>query len=254
MVHFETLSGETDMALAMRLAHDMAALITTKMHKPMEIVFEKIYYPYLLIEPKNYVGQLWMEPDKPRYIDVKGLETKKRDTPPFVERTMNAAIDKLMRERSVEAACAVVRRELVALRTDALPLADYEITKAYGKTYAEYDNPLAMPHLWTHRKLEAEQLGTGPLLGDRVPYVVHTDDNEPAHTVRAIDPAQLQRLGLCVDRHYYETQKMVNPLCRLLDIPLGGAGTTRRHVFEHPDTLQYRVTLRSGGIQRYAMA
>lgn len=40
--------------------------------KPIKLEFEKVYYPYLLMNKKRYAALLWTNPDKFDYMDCKG--------------------------------------------------------------------------------------------------------------------------------------------------------------------------------------
>jgi len=41
--------------------------------------FEKVYYPFLLMNKKRYAGLMWTNKEKYDYMDTKGLETVRRD-------------------------------------------------------------------------------------------------------------------------------------------------------------------------------
>jgi len=42
--------------------------------KPIKLEFEKVYYPYLLINKKRYAGLYWTKPEKYDKMDSKGIE------------------------------------------------------------------------------------------------------------------------------------------------------------------------------------
>lgn len=46
---------------------------------PIKLEFEKVYYPYLLMNRKRYAGRLWTKPDKADKTDTKGIESVRRD-------------------------------------------------------------------------------------------------------------------------------------------------------------------------------
>ena len=41
---------------------------------PIKLEFEKVYYPYLLINKKRYAGLYWTKPEKYDKMDAKGIE------------------------------------------------------------------------------------------------------------------------------------------------------------------------------------
>jgi DNA polymerase elongation subunit (family B) len=56
---------------------EAADLVTTKFVKPIKLEFEKVYYPYLLINKKRYAGLYWTKPDKWDKMDSKGIEVRR---------------------------------------------------------------------------------------------------------------------------------------------------------------------------------
>lgn len=56
------------------LGSEAAALVTTKFVRPIKLEFEKVYFPYLLINKKRYAGLYWTKPEKYDKMDSKGIE------------------------------------------------------------------------------------------------------------------------------------------------------------------------------------
>jgi len=56
------------------LGSEAAALVTKKFVQPIKLEFEKVYYPYLLINKKRYAGLYWTKPEKYDKMDSKGIE------------------------------------------------------------------------------------------------------------------------------------------------------------------------------------
>ena len=56
------------------LGSEAADLVTTKFIKPIKLEFEKVYYPYLLINKKRYAGLYWTKVEKYDKMDSKGIE------------------------------------------------------------------------------------------------------------------------------------------------------------------------------------
>jgi hypothetical protein len=51
-----------------------AKLVTEQFIRPINLDFEKVYFPYLLISKKRYAGLYWTRPDKFDKLDAKGIE------------------------------------------------------------------------------------------------------------------------------------------------------------------------------------
>lgn len=84
---------------AMELGKEAADYVSSKFVKPIKLEFEKVYFPYLLINKKRYAGLYFTKPDKYDKMDCKGLETVRRDNCPLVANMMNTCLQILLIER-----------------------------------------------------------------------------------------------------------------------------------------------------------
>ena len=66
--------GTKDLAEAMKLGEDASQFVSSKFVKPIKLEFEKVYFPYLLINKKRYAGLYWTKPEKYDKMDSKGIE------------------------------------------------------------------------------------------------------------------------------------------------------------------------------------
>ena len=66
--------GPKDLGTVMALGAEAAEFVTTKFVKPIKLEFEKVYYPYLLINKKRYAGLYWTKVEKYDKMDSKGIE------------------------------------------------------------------------------------------------------------------------------------------------------------------------------------
>lgn len=66
--------GPDDVEKVMSLGREAAAHVTEKFVKPISLEFEKVYFPYLLINKKRYAGLYWTNPVKYDRMDTKGIE------------------------------------------------------------------------------------------------------------------------------------------------------------------------------------
>jgi DNA polymerase delta subunit 1 len=70
--------GAKDVETTMKMGREAAKFVSSKFLRPIQLEFEKIYYPYLLISKKKYAGLLWTKPEKYDKLDAKGIEVRKR--------------------------------------------------------------------------------------------------------------------------------------------------------------------------------
>lgn len=55
----------------MDLGREAAAEVSKIFPHPVKLEFEKVYFPYLLMNKKRYAGLLWTQPEKYDKIDTK---------------------------------------------------------------------------------------------------------------------------------------------------------------------------------------
>jgi DNA polymerase delta subunit 1 len=96
--------GPSDLAKVMELGQEAAEFVSSKFVKPIKLEFEKVYYPYLLINKKRYAGLYWTKPDKWDKMDSKGIETVRRDNCRLVQTVIETALKMLLIDRDVEGA------------------------------------------------------------------------------------------------------------------------------------------------------
>lgn len=53
--------------------------MSAKFKKPIKLEFEKVYFPYLLINKKRYAGLYWTRPEKFDKMDTKGIEVSRNE-------------------------------------------------------------------------------------------------------------------------------------------------------------------------------
>jgi DNA polymerase delta subunit 1 len=100
---------------------EAADVVTKKFVKPIKLEFEKVYYPYLLINKKRYAGLYWTKPEKYDKMDSKGIEvccylgvtnpgidrafqTVRRDNCRLVSTVIETCLHKMLIDRDVRGA------------------------------------------------------------------------------------------------------------------------------------------------------
>lgn len=96
--------GSDDMKEVMSLGQEAAEFVTTHFIKPIKLEFEKVYFPYLLINKKRYAGLYWTKPEKYDKMDTKGIETVRRDNCRLVKTVIDTCLRKILIERDVDGA------------------------------------------------------------------------------------------------------------------------------------------------------
>lgn len=96
--------GTTELAEAMKLGEEAANFVSSKFIKPIKLEFEKVYFPYLLINKKRYAGLYWTKPEKYDKMDTKGIETVRRDNCLLVQTVIEKVLRMILIDRDVPGA------------------------------------------------------------------------------------------------------------------------------------------------------
>lgn len=65
--------GVPTVEAAMKLGQEAAEEVTKSFVKPIKLEFEKVYFPYLLINKKRYAGLYFTRPETYDKVDCKGM-------------------------------------------------------------------------------------------------------------------------------------------------------------------------------------
>ena len=96
--------GPKELEKAMDLGRDAATYVSANFFKPIKLEFEKVYFPYLLINKKRYAGLYWTNPEKYDKMDSKGIETVRRDNCRLVQNVIETSLQKILVDRDVQGA------------------------------------------------------------------------------------------------------------------------------------------------------
>lgn len=210
-----------DMAAHFEAAARLADDISKTFPSPVELEFEKCYYPYMLFSKKRYAGMMYTKPTAPDYVDVKGLQLVRRDNCPLVKDVSSAILHKIMHERSAEQAVEEARAAVLRVLRHEEPLDKFVVSKALR---ADYKNT-AQPHLYVARKIQ-RRTGQAVTSGVRVPYVFVQDPANPDGLLaeRAEDPEYVRERSLSVDVLYYIEHQLASPITALLELLVDDPG------------------------------
>lgn len=91
--------GNESLEECMDLGKQAAEYVSSKFIKPIKLEFEKVYFPYLLINKKRYAGLYFTRADTYDKMDCKGLETVRRDNAPLVANVITTCLQKILIDR-----------------------------------------------------------------------------------------------------------------------------------------------------------
>lgn len=210
MVNF----GVKTVAEAMRLGKYFAKRITEqKFLQPIRLLFEKVYYPYLLINKKRYAALYWTDPEKWSHLDAKGLESVRRDNCMLLRLIMNRIMHSLFVDQKPLQAVEFVSNAISDLRAGNIDMSLLVITKQLSKT----DYKSAQVHLEVVNKMLKRDPGSAPQAGDRVPYVMTRGVKGVKSSNLGEHPMYALEHNIQPDTEWYLKNQLYKPLSRLLD-------------------------------------
>lgn len=209
--------GVKTLERSMEMGREAAEYVSSKFVKPIKLEFEKVYFPYLLINKKRYAGLYFTRPEAYDKMDCKGIETVRRDNSPLVANLINNCLQKLLIDRDPDGAVEYSKQIISDLLCNRIDISQLVITKELTKN--EYAAKQA--HVELAAKMKKRDPGTAPKLGDRVPYVLcAAAKNTPAY-LKAEDPIYALENCIPIDANYYLENQLSKPLLRIFEPILG---------------------------------
>ncbi|KAJ2599815.1 DNA-directed DNA polymerase delta [Coemansia sp. RSA 1722] len=218
---------------AMRLGQEAAEHVTSKFINPIKLEFEKVYFPYLLINKKRYAGLYWTRPEKYDKLDTKGLETVRRDNCQLVPLVLDTCLRMLLIDQNVNGAVEYAKNTISDLLQNKVDLSMLVISKQLSKT----DYAAKQAHVELAERMRKRDAGSAPQLGDRVPYVIIKGTKDARAYEKAEDPIYVLDNNLPIDTNYYLEHQLTNPLTRIFE-PILGSKVTSLFKGQHTRTIR----------------
>jgi DNA polymerase elongation subunit (family B) len=219
----EALQGRDARLATIDLTAEAGHLVTQSLKAPHDFEFDKVFDPILLFSKKRYAGKMFENADKPDDFVYKymGIALKRRDNAPIVKTIYGAAMKKVLDEKDVISAAALVKQGCMDLVEGRVPLTQLTITKSLR---AEYANPASVAHKVLAMRMAVRDPGNAPAPGDRIPFVYV----KPAPGVlasktqgdRIETPVYIKEKGLVPDYPYYIEHQLSSPIGQMFALLL----------------------------------
>ena len=204
---------EATVKRAEEIGIEMGEYVDSHFLRPVELEFEKVYLPFMLLKKKRYCGKKFEEGHVK--IDMKGVECVRRDFCPLLVKTQKEMLTVLMNTMDIEKACNVVSKAMQDLAMNKIPLELLTMSKKLSRSPEEYKAKAAHVNLAMRiNKERGEQHGF--VAGDRVPYVIACGTSHKMSD-NAVLPEEITSGKFVVDREYYREKQMIPPMTRILE-------------------------------------
>ncbi|OJJ88473.1 DNA-directed DNA polymerase delta POL3 [Aspergillus glaucus CBS 516.65] len=239
--------GVTELEDAMKLGQEASEYVSSKFIKPIKLEFEKVYFPYLLINKKRYAGLYWTNPKKFDKMDTKGIETVRRDNCLLVQNVIEMVLNKILIDRNLDAAQEYVKDTISDLLQNKVDMSKLVITKALSKS----DYTAKQAHVELAERMRKRDAGSAPTLGDRVAYVIVKGAGGSKNYEKSEDPIFVLENNIPIDTKYYLDNQLANPLGRIFEPILGEKKANQLLTGEHTRSISVAApTL--GGLMKFA--
>jgi DNA polymerase delta subunit 1 len=239
--------GPNDLETAMKLGTEAAEYVSAKFIKPIKLEFEKVYFPYLLINKKRYAGLYWTNTKNYDKMDTKGIETVRRDNCRLVQNVIETSLRMLLIDRDVNGAQEFVKDTISSLLQNKVDISNLVITKALTKL--DYAGKQA--HVELAERMRKRDAGSAPALGDRVAYVVVRGAANAKNYEKSEDPIYVLENNLPIDTKYYLDNQLSKPLIRIFEPIMGEKKAASLLTGEHTRTISVAAPS-AGGLMRFA--
>eukprot|EP00796_Vickermania_ingenoplastis_P004443 gene4443-3242_t len=211
----ESASDKERIETAMKFGEEAAERVSQHFMHPIKLEFEKIYFPYLLMNKKRYAGLLWTNSQAYDKLDAKGIETVRRDNCPLVARMMSGVLNRILIHRSVESAVDFVKGIITDLLLNRLDISNLVITKAFSKSEEQYAATQA--HVELVKRMRLRDPASAPTIGDRVAYVLVKAVKGAKAYERSEDPIFVLENNIPLDTQYYLEHQLTPPIQRIFE-------------------------------------
>jgi DNA polymerase delta subunit 1 len=252
---FVLLPDAPDAPAAIAAARAAAAAVTAAFPAPMELKFERVCLPFVLLHVNRYAGRAFEREedalgggDGGGQLEVKGLKSMWRQSAPLLRTTLHGALVRILMRDDVAGAVAFVEgevRRLLGGRVEAHELAMtgglWRVTgEQVGRAAAAADaadagdappsgsgggggaaaegEEVRGPHAALAVRLSRRDPGRSFVLGERLQYVLlagHKLQDDAAE-----DPLVAARAGRQADFELYWKHKLQRPLAELFAVCL----------------------------------
>ncbi|OAQ98010.1 hypothetical protein LLEC1_04397 [Akanthomyces lecanii] len=239
--------GTKELAEAMKLGEEAASFVSSKFIKPIKLEFEKVYFPYLLINKKRYAGLYWTKVEKYDKMDTKGLETVRRDNCLLAQTVIEKVLRMILINRDVQGAQDYVKDTIADLLQNKVDMSKLVITKALTKE----DYSAKQAHVELAARMKKRDAGSAPALGDRVAYVMIRGAAGAKNFEKSEDPIYVLENNVPIDTKYYLDNQLAKPLTRIFEPILGETKARSLLTGDHTRTISVAAPS-VGGLMKFA--
>ena len=195
-----------------------SSIINNTLDSPQVLNYEKVYWPFVIISKKRYVGNLYEYDPNNYYQKSMGLVTKRRDNADIVKTVLGGIIDHILNKRDRIGAINFTKNSLEKIITEKYPIEKFIITKTL-KDQDKYADWKRIVHAVLADRMGHRDPGNKPQSNDRVPYVyIETPKKCKLQGDMVETPQYVIQNKLRLDYLFYITNQIMKPAMQFLEL------------------------------------
>lgn len=215
------LTDKENLIKTIENAKKAATLINKNIPKPQTIVYEKTYYPFILIAKKKYVGMLYVDDPNVCSLKAMGIVLKRRDNAPIVKIVVGGIIDHILKHQNIDTAIKYTKDVIIKLMDGKYSIDKFIISKTLK---AKYKKPSTIAHKVLADRMAIRDPGNKPQINDRISYVYIVKDFGKKKKKDILqgdlveNPDFVIENKLQIDYLYYLEHQIMNPATQILEL------------------------------------
>jgi len=183
--------------------------------KPQYLEYEKVFYPFILLSKKRYIGNKYeMNIHKFKQTSM-GVVTKRRDNAQVCKIFYGGILDIIMNEKDINKSIKFLQSNLIKLINGNFDISKFIISKTLK---GFYKCPESVAHYTLAKRIE-ERTNIKIPSNTRIPYVFVKTKNTTKKKLlqgdRIEDPDYIIKNKLKIDYTHYITNQIMKPVCQI---------------------------------------
>jgi len=209
--------------------------------KPIELEFEKVFHPFILLTKKRYIANKFENTKDPfdlKGVDAKGIALTRRDYCPMVKKCYKEIIDTIVNDKT--ATGELVKNDYDSLKTSTelykqyidniynykINIKDLVVSAMLAASYKTRPVHVQLAERLKLRKQEVQ-------VGDRIPYIfIESDDPKRAKSELGEDPKYAIENNLKYNRNCY-IEQLAKPILGFYKIALKDRENLLDEIIDH---------------------
>eukprot|EP00873_Tetraselmis_striata_P026980 jgi/Tetstr1/447244/TSEL_034681.t1 len=207
------VTGEAAVSLVIQKAKELEEKFVGLLPRPHVCEYEKIYYPWILLSKKRYLGYKYEEATDTPKFSYNGIVLVRRDNCDALKDVVSDLCKRLL-VLDIEGAIEGLRGAIDNLVEGRTPLEKLTITKTLGDSYK---NPEQIAHWVLAQRIGRRDPARKPRSNDRMAFAFVTVKNPKALQGERIEtPDYIAEKRLKLDYSYYLEHQIMTPVCQIL--------------------------------------